>query len=234
MQPRTDWQLYAAWFHVMPLTVREAEIARLWMCMPIFKLQQMPCRQLPKLSDMHTSLHACEGPEHARMQVGIHTLREVYAGLFAETAEPAAGNMGSEGNPIAGVLVFKDPNDWYRDTQLVLDVLTSGTTASGWRLLWQRSSTLQFAASEKLVQCCVACTQTTSLERYSKPVCCMSLAGGVPGRDAPPEGAEPVQLYFANPDMLWANEFPTPRLGQGAFAACIKLLYREVSHGADR
>lgn len=95
-----------------------------------------------------------------------------------EAAEPGAGDMGSEGNPIAGVLVFKDPNDWYRDTQLVLDVLTSG---------------------------------------------------GVPGRDAPPEGAEPVQLYFANPDMLWANEFPTPRLGQGAFAACIKLLYREVT-----
>lgn len=55
------------------------------------------------------------------------------------------------------------------------------------------------------------------------------LAGGVPGRDAPPDGAPPVQLYFANPDMLWANEFPTPRLGQGAFAACVRLLHKEVS-----
>lgn len=34
--------------------------------------------------------------------------------------------MGSEANPTAGVLIFKDPPDWYRDTQLILDVLTSG------------------------------------------------------------------------------------------------------------
>lgn len=52
--------------------------------------------------------------------------------------------------------------------------------------------------------------------------------GGVPGREAPPEGAPPVSLYISNPDMLWANEFPTPRLGQGAFAACVQLLHREA------
>ena len=48
------------------------------------------------------------------------------------------------------------------------------------------------------------------------------------GREAPPDGAPPVSLYFANPDLLWANEFPTPRLGQGAFAACVQLLHREA------
>lgn len=52
--------------------------------------------------------------------------------------------------------------------------------------------------------------------------------GGVPGEEAPPEGAAPVQIYFANPDLLWANEFDTPRLGQGAFAACIQMLHKEA------
>jgi len=37
-----------------------------------------------------------------------------------------------------------------------------------------------------------------------------------------------VELYISNPDMLWTNEYPTPRLGQGAFAACIRTLYKEV------
>jgi len=37
-----------------------------------------------------------------------------------------------------------------------------------------------------------------------------------------------VPVYFSNPDMLWANEFPVPRLGQGAFAACLATLHQEV------
>ena len=27
----------------------------------------------------------------------------------------------------------------------------------------------------------------------------------------------PVELVFCNPDLIWTNDFPQPRLGQGAF-----------------
>lgn len=43
----------------------------------------------------------------------------------AAAAGPARG-AATEDNPIAAVLVFKDPTDWYRDVQLVLDVVMSG------------------------------------------------------------------------------------------------------------
>lgn len=33
------------------------------------------------------------------------------------------GDPGSEENPFAAVLVLKDPSDWYRDLQLILDVV---------------------------------------------------------------------------------------------------------------
>ncbi len=48
------------------------------------------------------------------------------------------------------------------------------------------------------------------------------MSGGVPQRKGgPPAGAPPVQLYFSNPDLLWANEFPRSRFGQGAFAHAV-------------
>lgn len=34
--------------------------------------------------------------------------------------------MGTEANPVAAVLVLKDPTHWYRDVQLVLDLIMSG------------------------------------------------------------------------------------------------------------
>ncbi len=37
-----------------------------------------------------------------------------------------------------------------------------------------------------------------------------------------------VKVYFSNPDLLFAGEYPAPRLGQGAFAAALKTLVREV------
>ena len=70
--------------------------------------------------------------------------------------------------------------------------------------------------------------RATSLSLLSSDGALLCHTGGVPGREAPPEGASPVSLYISNPDMLWANEFPTPRLGQGAFAACVQLLHREA------
>lgn len=173
--------------------------------------------------------------------------------MYAERVEPAAGGMGSEANPIAAVLVFKDPPDWYRDTQLVLDVLTSGdhnvenaakvdmdrkmgvlehfVLTSAPRLnaddfFGARATDINLANPCRLFthgKCtCSQLLKYGMLSREGLP------AGGVPGREALPDGARPVQLYFANPDMLWANEFSTPRLGQGAFAACVQLLHREV------
>ncbi|GAB4814223.1 hypothetical protein N2152v2_001269 [Parachlorella kessleri] len=52
---------------------------------------------------------------------------------------------------------------------------------------------------------------------------------GVPGRRHTPQAAPPVEVFFSNPDLLWANEFPTPRFGQGAFAACLEALHEKMT-----
>ena len=54
-------------------------------------------------------------------------------------------------------------------------------------------------------------------------------AGGVIGKWRPEAVAdEAVKVHFSNPDLLFAGEHPAPRLGQGAFAAALKTLVREV------
>lgn len=55
--------------------------------------------------------------------------------------------------------------------------------------------------------------------------------GGVLGRrpDQVPTESSPVHVYFSNPDLLWANQFPCPRFGQGAFAACVETLFERVT-----
>ena len=59
-------------------------------------------------------------------------------------------------------------------------------------------------------------------------------AGGVLGRWEPEKSAdEAVKVYFSNPDLLFAGEHPAPRLGQGAFAAALKTLVREVGTHSD-
>ena len=47
------------------------------------------------------------------------------------------------------------------------------------------------------------------------------MAGGVIGRRRKDDTPH-VPVYFSNPDMVYANDFPTPRLGQGAFAAAVQ------------
>ncbi|KAL4440223.1 hypothetical protein ABPG75_003224 [Micractinium tetrahymenae] len=84
---------------------------------------------------------------------------------------------GSPQHPIKAIFVFTDPSDWYRDLQLMVDVLTSG---------------------------------------------------GAPGHTCLP-GTPPPEVFFSNPDLLWANEFPQPRFGQGAFSACLETLYEKVT-----
>jgi hypothetical protein len=37
---------------------------------------------------------------------------------------------------------------------------------------------------------------------------------------------KPIELIFCNPDLLWKNEFDSPRLGQGAFKASFLAVYK--------
>ena len=53
-------------------------------------------------------------------------------------------------------------------------------------------------------------------------------AGGIIGGWKPDQADQAVKVYFSNPDLLFAGEHPAPRLGQGAFAAALKTLVREV------
>ena len=50
------------------------------------------------------------------------------------------------------------------------------------------------------------------------------------GLPNPPEGRREVPLYYSNPDIIYANEFPAPRFGQGCFAAALNAVYTAVCH----
>lgn len=52
-------------------------------------------------------------------------------GVLPAGSEPPWGDMGTKSNPVAAVLVLKDPVHWYRDVQLVLDLIMGGTSVSG-------------------------------------------------------------------------------------------------------
>ncbi|GIL56053.1 hypothetical protein Vafri_11504 [Volvox africanus] len=91
--------------------------------------------------------------------------------------------LATEAHPVDTVLVMTDPDDWYRDAQLICDVLTGA---------------------------------------------------GVPTRSAAGAaavGAAHVKLVFSNPDLLWANEFPKNRFGQGAFAHMVLSLFGRLTEG---
>ncbi|PWN21510.1 HAD-superfamily hydrolase [Microstroma glucosiphilum] len=43
-------------------------------------------------------------------------------------------------------------------------------------------------------------------------------------------GTKPqIPVYFSHGDLVWGNEFPVPRLGQGAFADAFKAVYKAVT-----
>ena len=44
-----------------------------------------------------------------------------------------------------------------------------------------------------------------------------------------PQGSKGLEVYFSNPDFVFANEFATPRFGQGALAIALQALLNEVS-----
>ena len=52
-------------------------------------------------------------------------------------------------------------------------------------------------------------------------------AGGVIGRRRRADAPE-TPIFFSNPDMVYQNEFPAPRLGQGAFAAAVQAVYEKA------
>ena len=64
---------------------------------------------------------------------------------------------------------------------------------------------------------------------FSAEMCSWADVGGVMGRSEPPAGGHPVPLYYSNPDIIYANEFPAPRFGQGCFAAALDAVYAAVS-----
>eukprot|EP00210_Caulerpa_lentillifera_P005945 g5680.t1 len=48
---------------------------------------------------------------------------------------------------------------------------------------------------------------------------------GVPGRQTEHHGDWPVGVYVGSGDLLWANEFPIPRYGLGAFTLAFRTLF---------
>ena len=58
----------------------------------------------------------------------------------------------------------------------------------------------------------------------------MLQSGGVLGRWKYPGDRDRVSVpvYFSNPDLLWATDYPAPRFGQGAFAAALRELHQQV------
>lgn len=42
-----------------------------------------------------------------------------------------------------------------------------------------------------------------------------------------------IPIYFSNNDLLWANSYPIPRFGQGAFRIMVEALYKQMTGGAQ-
>ncbi|KAF9084069.1 hypothetical protein BGX29_000321 [Mortierella sp. GBA35] len=38
-----------------------------------------------------------------------------------------------------------------------------------------------------------------------------------------------VPIYFSNPDIVWSNEYPVPRFGQGTFRVCLEKIYQNLT-----
>lgn len=104
---------------------------------------------------------------------------------------------------IDAVLVFNDPRDMGTDVQIVLDVLLSQHGYVGTRRdLHTVHRSVGSGGADKQV------ATATDL--------------GVPA----------VPIYFCCNDLLWANNYRLPRLGQGAFRITVERLYAELTHGA--
>ena len=58
-------------------------------------------------------------------------------------------------------------------------------------------------------------------------------SGGLLGARPDPSRLGAVEAHFSCGDLVWANDWPAPRLGQGAFGAALRAVYREVTGGHD-
>eukprot|EP01026_Neomeris_dumetosa_P056524 TRINITY_DN5171_c0_g1_i7.p2 TRINITY_DN5171_c0_g1~~TRINITY_DN5171_c0_g1_i7.p2 ORF type:complete len:250 (-),score=25.60 TRINITY_DN5171_c0_g1_i7:593-1342(-) len=109
------------------------------------------------------------------------TLTTQELGSFFPSATPLSSYEKAfskqwNGDQISAIMVMNEPDDWYRDFQLIIDIIRGN---------------------------------------------------GVPGKLDPPPHTIPI--YFSNPDLVWANDFPLPRFGQGAFSTALNTLYQEVT-----
>ena len=46
-----------------------------------------------------------------------------------------------------------------------------------------------------------------------------------------PNSEEAVKLFFCNPDLQWGTDYPSPRLGQGAFKLALQSVYKALTGG---
>ena len=98
-------------------------------------------------------------------------------------------------SPIRSVVVFNDPEQWYINLQLIIDVITTDGTMT----------TLKLPSSME---------RTTNDKHH---------------HHRQQQRQQKVKVYFAHQDILWANDHPLPRFGQGAFASCVEALYEKVT-----
>jgi ribonucleotide monophosphatase NagD (HAD superfamily) len=57
-------------------------------------------------------------------------------------------------------------------------------------------------------------------------MCDVIQSAGVIGGPYQRAPENPVDLVFCNPDLIWRNDFPRPRLGQGAFITAFQAVYK--------
>lgn len=137
-----------------------------------------------------------------------------------------------------------DPDDWYRDTQLILDVVMTngvpdrreesashGPKAGGFKQ--QAVSDESGFRSVYAAPANVTASGSESTEfKAATPAQVSSSGSGSEGSNtaaaAAADGA-PVEVFFSNPDLLWANSHPRSRLGQGAFAHTLGSLHERLT-----
>lgn len=110
-------------------------------------------------------------------------------------------------------MVYTDPSDWYRDLQLMFDVVIS-RGVPGRRLPPADAPPVEGARAQPAGCRCRRRRCSMATPECSPAPCCHLPA-----------------VFFSNPDLLWGNEFSAPRFGQGAFAACLDALHRRVRAG---
>ena len=166
--------------------------------------------------------------------------------LGSAEARQETERLGTEASPIDAILVFSDSSNWYLDLQLMYDLISSGK-AMTWMLAVKHAKSangllLTVIAGEMHAvkkkkrewilsthQFVLQCGENTILAEDEKDSLYLMPAGGVVGRGEIPQDSKGLEVYFSNPDFVFANEFATPRFGQGALAIALKALLKEVS-----